>query len=114
MSSSRFCDTNGHRIFFMGVYSCPYLVLLDRAKNFRDGSRQPQPPINFCLRRGASFTRQPVELHLAVVFRKAPLGFDEALVFDTVERGIQGAFFDSHMRWLVVGGWWFVVVVPVI
>src|SRR5258705_9912378 len=62
----------------------------------RHRGRQPVPTVHFLAEAPLSGGGERVELRAAVVVRRAPLGVEEPLVFEPVERRIEGSLFDQE------------------
>src|SRR5215471_9373641 len=70
-------------------------LLLKSSQNARDGFRKAPPSVQFRLRHEAALARQFVELCLTVVFRDAPLGPDQPVLFEPVKRRIKRPLLDA-------------------
>src|SRR5262245_38317654 len=70
-------------------------LLLKSSQDARDGFRKTPPSVEFRLRHEAALARQLVEFCLAVVFRNAPLGPDQPVLFEPVKRGIKRPLLDA-------------------
>src|SRR5258705_12739585 len=64
----------------------------------RDSIRQPFPVARFLGELLSTALRQLIKLCLAVVLRVAPLGSDQALLLETVQRWIQRSLIDLEHR----------------
>src|SRR5689334_5822587 len=94
MSSSRRLQVNSaiSRRMRRGGRNAISRSLLECPQHPGNRLRQAQPCVVLGLSGGASFAGQRVELGFAVVFGGAPLGFDQALLFEPIEGGIQRPF----------------------
>src|SRR5262252_7908952 len=68
-----------------------------RLDDQRDGGGETFPLSGLGFQRLPSMGSEPVVLRAAVVLTHVPLGFDPALLFELVERGIQRALADAQL-----------------
>jgi hypothetical protein len=66
-------------------------LLSRRPQRHRDRFREPVPARRFLAKPRAAGRGEVIELRLAVVLRRSPLGVDQPLLFEAVQRGIQCA-----------------------
>jgi hypothetical protein len=78
------------------VVTEPHVMLpVRRPQNSCDRARQTCPAFALGMSLAPPFSGEPVELGFPVVLGDAPVGIDEPLLLEPIERGIERPFFNA-------------------